>query len=140
MGSRRHPPTDRDDARSFDDLGPLQREIVAAVWMLEEATVKDVRDDLTASGRDLAYTTVLSALQKLEKAGWLTHRADGRTYLYRAVRSREGERRRSLHRVLRQLFGGDRTLLLQQLLAEGEVSKEEAKSLARLVRDHPRRP
>ena len=140
MGPRRYPPTDRDDTRSFDDLGPLQREIVAAVWMLEEATVKDVRDDLAASGRDLAYTTVLSALQKLEKAGWLTHRADGRTYLYRAVRSREGESRRSLHRVLRQLFGGDRTLLLQQLLAEGVVSKEEAKSLARLVRDHPRRP
>ncbi len=128
-----------DDARSFDDLGPLQREIVAAVWVQEEATVKDVRDELADGGRDLAYTTVLSALQKLEKAGWLDHRAEGRTYLYRALRSRDGERRRSLHRMLRQLFGGDRGLLLQQLLADGEVSQEEARSLRRLVRDQTRR-
>ncbi len=136
MGPRPDPPPARDDTRSFHDLGPLQREIIATVWMMEEATVKEVRDHLAAAGRDLVYTTVLSALQKLEKAGWLAHRADGRIYLYRVLRSREGERRRSLQYMLRQLFGGDRTLLLQQLLADGEVSKNEAKTLARLVREH----
>lgn len=138
MRPRRQPAAERDEGRSFSDLGPLQRDIVATVWMMEEASVKDVRGHLAAEGRDLAYTTVLSALQKLEKAGWLAHRPSGRTYLYRVLRSRAGERRRSLQRLLRQLFGGDRTLLLQQLLAERHVSPEEAKALARLVRDHSR--
>jgi len=120
----------------FANLGPLQREIATTVWMMGEATVKDVRDRLAADGRSLAYTTVLSAMQKLEKAGWLDHRADGRVYLYRVLRSRAGEGRRSLQNILRQLFGGNRTLLLQQLLADGALSKEEATTLTRLINDH----
>lgn len=139
MASPNEPRRGRDGPRTFDDLGPLQREIIAAVWLRQEATVKDVRDALAAGGRDLAYTTVLSALQKLEKSGWLAHRPVGRTYLYRPLRSRQRERRRTLRRILRQLFGGDRTLLLQQLLADGEVSREEVRALEQLIRDHSRR-
>lgn len=129
----------RDGGDGFNDLGPLQREIVAIVWMLEEPTVNDVREHLASEGRELAYTTVLSALQKLEKAGWLTHRAEGRSYRYRVLKSRERERRRSLRRLLRQLFGGDRALLLQHLLADGEVTRPEARALTQLVREHARR-
>ncbi len=73
---------------SIDRMGGLQKAVREAVWDLGEATVQQVRDRL---GREPspAYTTVLSVMQKLEKAGWLTHRAEGRGYLYRPSRSRE---------------------------------------------------
>ena len=73
---------------SIDKLGALQKAVMEAVWELGEATVQQVRDRL---GREPlpAYTTVLSVMQKLEKAGWLSHSAEGRSYLYRPVRSRE---------------------------------------------------
>ena len=67
--------------RSLDDLGDLQSAVMNAVWDLGEATVVQVRDRLAAD-KELAYTTVLSVLQKLEKAGWLKHRTDGRSYVY----------------------------------------------------------
>ena len=127
-----------DDQRPFDDLGGLQREIIAAVWQLEEATVQEIRDHLVARGRRLAYTTVLSAMQKLERLGWLSHRAEGRTYIYRARRSRQRESRRSLGKLLQHMFEGDRVMLLQQMLAEDDFSDEELRTLRRLIQDRRR--
>ena len=67
--------------KAVEELGTLQAAALEAVWALGEATVHQVRERL-AGPKPLAYTTVLTALQKLEKAGWLTHRAEGRSYVY----------------------------------------------------------
>src|SRR5262245_29017937 len=68
--------------KSLDDLGVLQKAVMETVWELGEATVQQVLDRL---GRDRdkspAYTTILTVLQKLEKGGWVTHRAEGRSYV-----------------------------------------------------------
>ena len=125
--------TESTDPRVFDDLGSLQQEIMAAVWAGEEATVQEVRDSLACDRRDLAYTTVLSAMQKLERLGWLGHREEGRTYVYQPARSRAKEGRTTLRRALRQLFQGDRAMLLQQLIAESDVTGEELAELRRLI-------
>lgn len=130
MARRRKVPA---DPRVFDDLGALQQEIIAAVWASREATVQEVRDGLPRDRRDRAYTTVLSAMQKLERLGWLVHREAGRTYVYRPARSRAKEGRVTLRRTLRQLFQGDRALLLQQLIAESDVTGEELAELRRLI-------
>ena len=92
--------------KSLDDLGALQKAVMEAVWDLGEATVQQVRDRL-GGGRPPAYTTVLSVMQKLERAGWLDHRAEGRSYVYRATRSREEEGASSLRAFTERVFGGD---------------------------------
>ena len=56
--------------RLLDTLGPLQKAIMSVVWELGEATVRQVFERL-GKGRELAYTTILSSMHKLEKAGWL---------------------------------------------------------------------
>ena len=117
--------------KSFGDLGMLQREVMAVVWDCGEATVKQVREVLR---RRLAYTTVLSAMQKLEKAGWLRHRNRGRTYVYRPARSWDAESRLSLRRLLTLVFRGDRRLLLQRLLDDQELSDDELAELGALIR------
>ena len=65
----------------LDDLGQLQRAVIEVVWELGEASVHQVRDRLRQR-KELAYTTVLTAMQKLEKAGWLRHRTEGKVYIY----------------------------------------------------------
>ncbi len=47
---------------------PLELECLKALWKLGEGSVKDVRDDLAAS-RNLAYTTVMTLLDRLVKQG-----------------------------------------------------------------------
>jgi predicted transcriptional regulator len=50
---------------------------MSVLWRLGSATVNDVRDALD---EDLAYTSVLSALQTLEEKGYVRHEPEGRAY------------------------------------------------------------
>ncbi len=72
--------------KSLHGLGELQSEVLQWVWQRGEATVADVVGHL-GRRRPMAYTTVLVAMQKLEKKGWLTHRTQGRAYVYQPARS-----------------------------------------------------
>src|SRR5262245_19176714 len=92
--------------QSHDDLGRLRKAVMETVWDLGEATVQQVLERLSRD-RPLAYTTILSAMQKLEKAGWLRHREEGRTYVYQPTRSRTEAGKRSLRKFTDHVFGGD---------------------------------
>jgi len=84
----------------LDDLGQLQRAVIEVVWELGEASVHQVRKRL-ACKKKLAYTTVLTAMQKLEKAGWLRHRTQGKSlYLYT-----DANPRRSRSQLGAQIYG-----------------------------------
>ena len=69
-------------------LGSLQSEVMELVWAKKEATVAQLVEAISEQ-RSVTYTTVLSAVQKLEKKGWLEHRTEGRAYVYRAVKEKE---------------------------------------------------
>jgi predicted transcriptional regulator len=117
---------------SIDRLGALQKAVMEAVWDLGGATVQQVRDRL---GREPvpAYTTVLSVMQKLEKAGWLSHRAEGRSYVYVPVRSREEAGASSLRTFVERVFRGDRLRMFQHLLEDEDLSDEDLKALKTMI-------
>lgn len=120
--------------RLLDTLGPMQQAIMSVVWELGEATVRQVFERL-GRGRELAYTTILSSMQKLDRAGWLEHRAEGRTYFYRAVRTEGEERTRSVRGFVDRMFGGSPVLAFQHLLdAADKLSEEELAELQTLIR------
>ena len=118
--------------KSIDALGELQKAVMEAVWELGEASVGQVRERL---GRhpEPAYTTILSVMQKLEKAGWLTHRAEGRSYTYLPVRSREEAGATSLRTFVERVFRGDRLLLFQHLLEDEDLSDDDLKALKTMI-------
>ncbi len=118
--------------RSFDSLGELQTAVMNAVWELGEATVGQVRD-LLAADRELAYTTVLSVLQKLEKAGWLKHRSDGRSYVYLPRRSRGDAGRSALRHFTERMFGGDPLVLFEHLLDDERLTADELAELRKML-------
>ncbi len=117
---------------SLDSLGALQRAVMETVWEKGAATVHEVRDAL-ARREPLAYTTVLSVMQKLERFGWLRHRRDGRTYVYSPTRTRDEAGARSLRTFIRRVFGGDPLLLFETLLADEQLTAEEIAELRRRI-------
>jgi len=117
---------------SIDRLGALQKAVMEVVWGLGEATVQQVRDGLDREPLP-AYTTILSVMQKLEKAGWLTHRADGRTYIYLPLRSRQEAGATSLRTFIDRVFSGNRLLMFQHLLADEDLSDEDLKTLRTMI-------
>jgi BlaI family transcriptional regulator, penicillinase repressor len=118
--------------RPLDNLGELQLAVMNVVWELGEATVGRVRDKLAAE-KDLAYTTVLSVMQKLEKARWLTHRSDGRQYVYLPRRSRNDAERSALREFMDRTFGGDQLALFQHLLDDERLTETEFDELRKMI-------
>lgn len=118
--------------KSLDELGQLQEAIMEAIWELGEATVRQVRDHLKRRKR-LAYTTVLSTMQKLRMSGWLTYRSEGRTHVYRAVRTREEEGGTSLNKFVDKVFRGNRLLLFQQLIMDEGLAEDELQELKKMI-------
>lgn len=118
--------------KSLDDLGELQRAVIEIIWDLGEGSVHQVRKRLVRRKKP-AYTTVLTAMQKLEKAGWLQHRAQGKSYLYLPTRTREQAGARSVRKFVERVFGGDAVLMFQHLMRESKLSDAELRELRKMA-------
>src|SRR4051794_18000783 len=70
--------------RPLPGLSDAQLEIMHVVWDGGEVTVTDVWTALSGR-RAVARNTVLTLMDRLEKKGWLTRRADGQTHIYTAA-------------------------------------------------------
>ena len=102
-------------------LGSLEFELMQILWAHGDANVRDVAHWLS---RPLAYTTVMTTLDRLFKKGCLARKKQQRAFVYSPRFSqREWERRRANHLVASFLEGPrpSRELLLSCLLdAVGE--------------------
>jgi len=116
----------------LDTLGHLQRAAMDIVWELGEASVHEVRDRMKRE-KKLAYTTVLTAMQKLEKAGWLQHKNKGKVYIYSPTRSREEAGARSVRKFIERMFEGDAVLMFQHLMEEDKLKEEELVELRKMI-------
>ena len=70
-------------------LTPQELEIMKVVWERPTASVRDVYEELRMRRR-VAYTTVMTLMQILEKKGHLKRTVDGRRHLYRPAKPRRG--------------------------------------------------
>lgn len=75
------------------------------LWRLETGTVAAVQEELKPT-RPLAYTTVMTVLERLERKGVATRKKRGRSYLYSPVLTRESAREAALGRLLTDFFSG----------------------------------
>ncbi len=118
--------------KSLESLGQLQRMVIEVVWELGEATVHQVRDRLSRRKKP-AYTTVLTAMQKLERAGWLRHRSQGKSYIYMPTRTRQEADASSLKRFVKKAFDGDAMLIFQHLIRQSNLTDEELRQLRKMI-------
>ena len=118
-------------------LTALQLAVMQVLWSRDEVSVIDVQRAMT--GRPLALTTVATMLVRLEQRGLVGHRAEGRQYIYRSRVSPADVRETVTRELLRNLFDGDVTAFVTQLLDSRKLTREEVADLQRLVRNKARR-
>lgn len=80
-------------------LGPLETEVMEAVWDRGDTTVRDVHAAL-ADRRGLAYTTVMTTMGRLAAKGLLIRDASGLAHRYRASVTRDEYARSTVHSVV----------------------------------------
>ncbi len=90
---------------------PLELECLKALWTLREGNVKDVQQ-IVARTRPLAYTTIMTVLDRLVRKGKLSRRKEGRAFVYLPVASRDSLRRAAIQELLDGFFDGSSDQLL----------------------------
>lgn len=100
-------------------MGELEQTVMAVLWGHSAAmSVREVFDVITRD-RDLAYTTVLTVLDRLAKKGLAKRRLDGRAWLYRPARSRVDEAVVEIRDLLAVLDPAERTQVLARITQPG---------------------
>ncbi|MBI1896066.1 MAG: BlaI/MecI/CopY family transcriptional regulator [Acidobacteria bacterium] len=95
---------------------PLELECLKALWILGEGNVRQVQQALNPT-RNLAYTTVMTILERLGRRGGVARRKRGRSFVYSPVLTRESVRRTAVKELVETFFDGSEESLRAYLSA-----------------------
>ena len=120
-------------------LGRLERQVLEETWRRGETSVRDI---FSAFDQRIAYTTVMTTLDRLFKKRLLSRRKDGRAFLYSALVTREEFERVIAEDVIDGLLGraadGVEPVLACIVDAVSEHDRELLDELDRLIREKRR--
>lgn len=92
----------------------LELQCLDVLWDLESGTVHAVRNQLLES-KPLAYTTVMTVLDRLVKRGIVTRKRQGRSYVYTPRVTRDAMRHTAIQGFVNAFFDGSEEALLNWL-------------------------
>ncbi len=117
--------------------GP-QKEIMEVVWShgREGATVAAIWEQVS-KGKDVARTTVLTLVQRLERRGWLVVDKSDKAHRYHAARAKGHTAGRLAAEFVDAFFGGSASSLVESLLGSNKIKRQEIDRLRELLaQDH----
>ena len=108
-------------------LTKAEEEIMLILWKLEEATIRDIMNELNQP--DIPYTTVSTVVRVLEKKEFVGHRAVGTTYLYKPLLNREYYLKGQLSGIAANYFGGSLSRMAAFFAKENDIDLNELQQL-----------
>ncbi len=120
------------------ELTERELEVMHVFWSGGTAgpsTVANIRDQLAAAGRNLAYTTVATLVRILTEKGFLEQTNVERPFQYRPVRSFEEVSRSILGDLVERVFHGSREQLLVRLLEQRRLTAKERAVLESILQE-----
>jgi predicted transcriptional regulator len=109
-------------------LTRLELQLMQVIWRLGESDVTAVQEGLE---QRLAYTTVQTMLNILERKGRLQRRLRGRAYVYSAVVSEAKASQHALRDLVDRMFAGSSEQLVMSLVKSRQISPEKLAELGR---------
>ena len=97
--------------------------LMNVLWEKGEASVGDIVGVLKQRPKP-AYNSVLTLLRILEKKGYVTHRKDGRAFIFKPVIDKQRASRSALKTLVNRFFDGSPSVLLLNLLEDEQLSQE----------------
>lgn len=118
------------NTRAYHDpgeLGELERSVLTIIWRVGTVTADQVREGLD---RPLKDSTVRTVLRRLEEKGYLTHRVEDRTFIYRPAQSRQRVAGRAAKRIVDWFCDGSVEALLVGMVDSKVLDQAELQRLA----------
>lgn len=110
--------------------------LMRILWDRGESTVAEMVNAIPED-EALAYNSVLTTIRILETKGYVSHRQEGRAFLYSTSIGETEASRSEVRHVLQRFFGNSRERLLLSLLGDDEISPEELRRLKDAIAKSP---
>ena len=111
-----------------NEPSPRELDVLKALWGLGSGSVRAVHERMCPDG-ERAFNTVQTLLRIMEDKGLIRHRAEGRTFIYEPIYSRDRVTARLLHRV----FDGALDQAVLSLIQAKDATEEELRGLERMI-------
>ena len=118
---------------AMKELTKAEEQIMQVLWRLEKAIVRDVVEDLPEPRP--AYNTVSTVVRILEKKGFVSHRAYGKTHEYFPVVSRDEYRKSYVKSFIRRYFGNSFQEMVSFFASGRDVSLQGLEEVRRLLHE-----
>ena len=115
-------------------LTRAQREVMEIIWDLNEATVMDVANRLSEA-KPVARNTVKTLMERMEANGWLTHRTEGRSFVYSPLVPREESLGQRLVDIIEKTCGGNPEKLMMALIEYRGLSADETDRIQQMLNE-----
>jgi predicted transcriptional regulator len=117
-------------------LAEREAQLMDVLWDHGPSTVTEVQSLLVD---ELAYTTVLTMLRKLEAKGYVGHEEEGRAHRYHALIERTAAQEGALKALVSRLFKGSSDALLMHLVSREKLSAEQVQRIEKQLRKASRK-
>ena len=108
--------------------------LMLVLWDKGESSVSDVVDAIPTRPKP-AYNTVLTLLRIMEKKGYVTHRKDGRAFIFRPRIGRSDASRSALTTLVNRFFEGSPQLLVLNLLKDEHLTPEALEEIKKRIEE-----
>ena len=113
-------------------LTKLELQVMQVIWKLGTSSVKDVQEGLE---QPLAYTTVQTMLNILERKGKLRRKLRGRAYVYSATVTEAKASRHAVRDLVDRMFGGSADELVMSLIKSRQIDPKRIAELSRRLEE-----
>jgi BlaI family penicillinase repressor len=117
---------------------PSELAILQILWSRGPSTVREIHEVL-AREKDVGYTSALKFLQIMTAKGLVTRTEDQRAHVYSAQQPAEKTKQQFAADVLKRVFHGSASQLMQHALSGRRGSKKEVEELRRLLDEYERK-
>ena len=123
--------------RTHKPLSELEHLVMDVLWKRAHGTAEDVREALEER-HPMKDSTARTILKRLEEKGFLRHKVEGRTYVYRAVQERRNIAARAVRHIIDRFCGGSVEQLLVGMVEDDVFDRTELQRLAQKIADKKR--
>lgn len=107
-----------------------EADILAALWRLGPATVREVHDAL---GKDCGYNTTLTQMRLMTDKGLLVRSERFRSHVYEPAAPQNQMQKQIAGDLLRRIFGGSSKGLIMSALGSQPTTPEEREEIRRML-------
>ena len=117
----------------------LELQFLKILWEKSPRPVREIRNLLAQSGRDIAHTSVITTLNTMVKKRLLTRKREGKAYLFAPRITREQVSQSVLGDVINRVFDGSAKAVMMGLVEHSDINPDELKELRKLIDQRMRR-